>query len=956
MKTIKWWLAVAGVVGLLWGGEGWGQDSLGIRRIATVGDYWGDIRGATVANNRVFLETGCGISVLSLEQGNNLQSLGHRLTGWGNYCTDGNYLYGCIDSVFIVLSSESTPSVVAVVPLAFHAYSVIRYEHNVFILSSDSLVVFDVARPESPVEVSSISSYWCSWLTVSSDLLVAKSNQDSIHLYDISDPAHPSERHSLRMSCQTILDAAFVGDILLVLCDTPKIVPISLADPDHPQLLDLWECPATTNIKTLGATTYLWDPRGILITLNTDNPAAPEIVTHDTVFTDLLRIPALHSTIDGILALSPDSTQLIACISDLFYCATTAILWDISDPNAPWLSTWRVNPGLAYLTAFTPHHVALIELGMSISRLGRVDVRPSILMTEWDNRAIEGRLRYEDGWNDPAWFPNAVARDNYLFFSPNDGINIIDVHDPASPRIVAGLDHGCVAILHDSLTITFGNGDMTIYDARDLNHIRELSNFVFHDERETSSACLFGDTLLYAIDGSIKILNIADPATPTLVGGYERFRWQTQMAVAYRNYLYVSSYSYEDNITHSGVNILDCSDPLAPNEVNYLEMANDRWCNLDTSGHYLIVGGEKPNSLGVFDLADPVHPRLTGYYRSNLGGFLSCSGSRVVMAEGAYFGFYDCSAAMGENVAPVWHNPPDSVSINEGQLLRLTLHAVDLNGDSLTLSALDLPRGAHFTDNGGGQGTLVWQTNINSAGNYSPRFVASDGQLTDTCAVSIVIINVDRPVHLLSPPDGSIFDDPGQPWEGDSLRFSWTRATNPDSNVVQYHLKLVAVPIPNGGGEFPHDSLTFDARQDTSCLVGSLDILSLMQPSSLRWCVWVIEGHDSVRSVEEFSYHYRDAVSDSTLTPYTFHLSPIYPNPFNSSTAISFSLPSSSTSSSLRVYDLSGRLIADLTPNGRLAAGEHRVVWNAGSLPDGIYFAILKQASATTTRKMVLMK
>ncbi len=105
--------------------------------------------------------------------------------------------------------------------------------------------------------------------------------------------------------------------------------------------------------------------------------------------------------------------------------------------------------------------------------------------------------------------------------------------------------------------------------------------------------------------------------------------------------------------------------------------------------------------------------------------------------------------------------------------------------------------------------------------------------------------------------------------------------------------------------------------------------------------------------------------SSSDFHPSTFHLSPVYPNPFNSSTTISFSLPSTGLppgsrgglwGGSLRVYDLTGRLVADLTPKGRLAAGEHRVVWDAKDLTSGVYLVRLKGEEWTSSRKVVLLR
>jgi hypothetical protein len=79
-----------------------------------------------------------------------------------------------------------------------------------------------------------------------------------------------------------------------------------------------------------------------------------------------------------------------------------------------------------------------------------------------------------------------------------------------------------------------------------------------------------------------------------------------------------------------------------------------------------------------------------------------------------------------------------------------------------------------------------------------------------------------------------------------------------------------------------------------------------------------------------------------------------YPNPFNSSTVIEFSLtgPEDIT---LEIFDNLGRRIETLA-GYNYPAGEHRVIWNAGGLSSGIYFYRIKTAQYDKSRKMVLLK
>lgn len=79
-----------------------------------------------------------------------------------------------------------------------------------------------------------------------------------------------------------------------------------------------------------------------------------------------------------------------------------------------------------------------------------------------------------------------------------------------------------------------------------------------------------------------------------------------------------------------------------------------------------------------------------------------------------------------------------------------------------------------------------------------------------------------------------------------------------------------------------------------------------------------------------------------------------YPNPFNPSTIINYTL-ASQAKVNLTIYDANGVEITTLV-NGRLNAGEHRVEFDAGDLTSGIYYYNLIINGKSYTNKMVLIK
>jgi len=83
------------------------------------------------------------------------------------------------------------------------------------------------------------------------------------------------------------------------------------------------------------------------------------------------------------------------------------------------------------------------------------------------------------------------------------------------------------------------------------------------------------------------------------------------------------------------------------------------------------------------------------------------------------------------------------------------------------------------------------------------------------------------------------------------------------------------------------------------------------------------------------------------------------PNPFNPSTAISFSLPKAGKTS-LAVYDVTGRMVRELAA-GAMTAGVHSVVWDGRdssgrAVSSGVYLARLSMSGAAVTHRMMLMK
>ncbi|MFL2983191.1 MAG: S8 family serine peptidase [Candidatus Neomarinimicrobiota bacterium] len=198
-----------------------------------------------------------------------------------------------------------------------------------------------------------------------------------------------------------------------------------------------------------------------------------------------------------------------------------------------------------------------------------------------------------------------------------------------------------------------------------------------------------------------------------------------------------------------------------------------------------------------------------------------------------------------------------------------------------------------------------------------------------------------------------------------------------DNNL---RLEVINVTINGDIHIINHDGTTFEnfpyLSNDTTKYtpaIGDLDNdgdyeIILGTNSSLR----VIDIMNSLG--EQYSWNtyrgnsHRDGFFDASLSylskgndiiPKTFYLSNNYPNPFNSSTIITFHLPKT-MHAQLNIHDILGRKIKTLT-NGLHFSGMSSVNWegmdNLGrKVPSGIYFYEFRADDFVNVKKMIIVK
>ena len=173
-------------------------------------------------------------------------------------------------------------------------------------------------------------------------------------------------------------------------------------------------------------------------------------------------------------------------------------------------------------------------------------------------------------------------------------------------------------------------------------------------------------------------------------------------------------------------------------------------------------------------------------------------------------------------------------------------------------------------------------------------------------------------------------------WEDGTTGFQLWRPI-PYSSAIDHHVADVpAENNPHGAQYVYRDRLAFSHGRYIAYLLATTDQYGMTYGAAYL----------------ELNSPFTAAAPKSSL-PQKFALS-VFPNPFNPTTTLSFSLPNAGRTK-ITIYNITGRTIQTLTDEV-LTAGEHSLRFDGSTLPSGIYFARMQSGGFTATEKLLLLK
>ena len=194
-----------------------------------------------------------------------------------------------------------------------------------------------------------------------------------------------------------------------------------------------------------------------------------------------------------------------------------------------------------------------------------------------------------------------------------------------------------------------------------------------------------------------------------------------------------------------------------------------------------------------------------------------------------------------------------------------------------------------------------------------------------------------REIHTYDEENNNVIEWVWQILEGSNWVNWWKQIYKYDEN--NNHIETITLdPDGNNWVNTTRYAMTYDENKNR------LDML-VQNWQAGNW--WNSRKH---------TYTYEDITEVEQLTEgiKVYRLSNNYPNPFNPTTIISYSIPKQSTVT-IKVFDVLGRDVSVLV-NEEKPVGNYEVEFDASNLTSGVYFYRIQAGDFIDVKKMVLLK
>jgi hypothetical protein len=606
-----------------------------------------------------------------------------RLVAKGDVLYAARYAHG-IQAIDI--SDPTAPRVTEVIRHERGTYDLVIHREHLLVTPNFEnpdlwfgVVVYDLADPRHPQFVTEVGGGAGFSICLSGDDLVLANydpvyaNQSFLLGVDVSDPEQPVYYPQGLQYPGRTRDVASSGHHVYAVTDTHGLYVIDVADMAAPAIVTVM--PELTGAWSVAvAEQTLWvmvrgeGGENTLVALSLADPAAPQLLDGVAYQGD----EVYHAAGDGWLYLATDEPA--------------PVLVEIADPTQPRVHAW---------TVVAPGHFASTGAGV----VGSGDL--IFLGSELGDPLQVFDVSDPAGPQQIAGVPGdllggGVARSDTLLaqlvrdpeVTSNRWLDLYSVDDPLAPRLLGRGEVGAYArylAMTDEAAYAAGPYDIHVLDLRDPAHPQYVKSL---DPGSGSMRGLVREgSYLYVVSGTggLVILDLADPfdpqpaATVPLDACYAA-AVQGDLCFAYDWYF--------------GLCTIDVTDPHAP--VILHEEALEQvtiWAAALDGDQLVLVNAFAEAS--IYDVADPLAPRLTGRFDPiAIPGSIAVAGRWLALAageQGLQLAWRPCPAAVAApqetpgavarlDVAPNPFNPRATITFALGAASEVSLSIHDLAG------------------------------------------------------------------------------------------------------------------------------------------------------------------------------------------------------------------------------------------------------------------------------------
>ena len=451
---------------------------------------------------------------------------GIALKGSNAYVADGPFGLQVVD-----ISVPQQPTPVGSAFDDFFAFDVAISGNVALIAAADAgLLIADVSDPRSPKEIASLDTPgFARGVGVTGSRVVIADQWEGLRIVDVSDPRSPRETGALAMRSWA-MDVAVEQSIAFVATGSAGFVAVDIADAARPR--EVSSIPITSgdavSVAASGGRAVLATSRTGLQIIETTNPASPRVLGAVTPLPAAVgvAIGSSHAYVTG----SPWLTVV-----------------DISSPARPReIATFGTNQ--IATSHFVLYRQGIVYIETAGSTFVALDVADP-------SRPVEtARLQYPSGAN----IYGAVVRDNLLITAAENHFVIVDLSDPRKPVIRSTLPMRAAGLAVSDHFALVGEEDagLTIIDIADPASPRVVARYQPPGMSSVGPLAGTGHYLFASSCGTIEVLDVTNPMAPRAAGSIP-FKGCAGKATIAGDRLYVLSAT-------DGIVEIDISNPLAP--------------------------------------------------------------------------------------------------------------------------------------------------------------------------------------------------------------------------------------------------------------------------------------------------------------------------------------------------------------------------------------------------------